>query len=700
MPAEPRGLRLSVLGIVVISLFVALLGRAWYLQVMAAPQAEQVTAANQVRTIQIPPMRGRITDRAGRILADNKPTLVVTVDRKAIAKKSVRDPLFTRLAGVLGTTPEALEKRRNDGRFDPLLPVPLGEGVAEGVDESVAVYLRERMEDYVGVSVQEGWQRVYRYSPIASHIVGYVGRIPGEEASDFRAKGYQLSDTVGRNGIELSFEDDLRGTPGFVKYEIDARGRVVQELEKVEPIPGRDVQLAIDLKVQQYAEQVLDAGLKEARTRTPKEKPGVTFKAPAGALVVQDPRNGQILAMASNPPFDNRFFVGGISQKKYDELFGDGSGNPQVNRAVQGGYQIGSTMKLFTSVAALNSKILPYANFDIDDTGTYEIPDCKDEPSGCVKSNAGGALYGKINLPEALIVSSDVYFYGLGNDMWRNLKTPYLQEEVRRFGFGQKSGIDLPFEKAGIVPTKEVKAELAAKGIISKREGRNYFTGDNIQLAIGQGLLSVTPLQLVGGYNTFANGGTHWRPLIALNVLAPGTPDGAVAGVVDLTQGSIVRSFDPQVLDQVSLPPTVYSPILQGLVGVLRSYVNGHKGTGVEPFRTYNYEAYPIAGKTGTAQDATKLDEKDNSLFVGFGPIKAGEPAQYTIGAVLEQAGYGSWSAAPVVRCMFEAISGQRAMAEPIEAEPLDKDAATRAAVLPALTDTTCLVNPPSDIND
>jgi penicillin-binding protein 2 len=692
-------LRLSILGIVMVSLFVALLGRVWYLQVMNEQSGQEVTTVNEVRTIQIPPMRGRIVDRVGRVLADNKRTLVVTVDRKMIRRQSARVPLFTRLAGALGTTPEELEKRRNDARYDPLLPLP----VAEGVDESIAVYLRERQEDYPGVEVTEGWQRVYRYSPVASHIVGYVGRIPDtDEADEYRAQGYLLSDIVGRSGIEMSFESDLRGTPGYVKYEVDANNRVVQEVERVDPIPGRDVQLAIDLKVQQYAEQILEAGLKEARARTPKDKPGVYFKAPAGSLVVEDPRNGEILAMASNPPFDNRFFVGGVSQAKYEELFGETSGNPQVNRAIQGQYQLGSTMKMFTSVAALNSGIIPYANYEIDDKGTYVIPKCADEPSGCEKKNAGGAIYGKINLPEALLVSSDVYFYGIGNDMWTRSAEGQniLQDEVRNFGLGAESGIDLPFEQAGIVPTREVKADLARRGIISEREGKNYYTGDNIQLAIGQGLLSVTPLQLVNGYATFANGGTHFRPLIALRVLTPGTPDGAAPGMVDLSQASDVTVFQPEATGHVSLAPNVYQPILQGLIGVLRGFANGHKGTGVEPFRTYNYDAFPIAGKTGTAQDATKLDEKDSSLFVGFGPVKAGTTPQYTVGAVLEQAGYGSWSAAPVVRCMFEAISGQRPMAEPVESEPLDKQAATKAAVLPPVSDTSCLVNPPTPVND
>ena len=247
--------------------------------------------------------------------------------------------------------------------------------------------------------------------------------------------------------------------------------------------------------------------------------------------MVEDPRNGEILAMASNPPFDNRFFVGGISQAKYEELFGETSGNPLVNRAIQGQYQIGSTMKMFTSVAALNSGIIPYANYTIDDKGTYVIPECKDEPSGCEKKNAGGALYGKINLPQALLVSSDVYFYGLGNDMWTRSAEGQniLQDEVRTgSASAQKSGIDLPFEKAGIVPTARGEGRPgAARHHLRSGRATNYFTGDNIQLAIGQGLLSVTPLQLVNGYATFANGGTHFRPLIALRVLAPGTPDGA-----------------------------------------------------------------------------------------------------------------------------------------------------------------------------
>ena len=264
------------------------------------------------------------------------------------------------------------------------------------------------------------------------------------------------------------------------------------------------------------------------------------YPAPAGAVVVQDPNNGAIRAMATYPTYDNRWFVGGLRNEKFEQLFpDDGERSPLVNRTVTGRYQLGSTMKLFTSVAALTSGQIPNPNWALDDGGEYTIPNCPPTVR-CTFSNSGGAIYGRINMPAALTVSSDVYYYTLGVDMYRR-QGDVLQDGVRRFGLGSPTGIDLPYEYGGTVPDAELKADLAERGVISEDEGQGYFVGDNLQLAIGQGLLSVTPLQLANGYSTFANGGTLWRPFVVQAVLAPGAPD-LEPGRVDLASAVVVDS--------------------------------------------------------------------------------------------------------------------------------------------------------------
>jgi penicillin-binding protein 2 len=676
--ADVRGPRLSILAIVVAALFLALFGRLWYLQVMESQSFEQVAVANQVRTVQLEPMRGRILDSQGRVLADNRRSLMVAVDRAAIRRETARDALFTRLAGVLGTTPEKLDERYTSGVYEPYLPLP----VAEDVDERVAVFLKERREDYPGVEVVEGWERVYRFAPLASHIVGYVGRIPAEDKDQYEEKGYLLSDTVGRNGVELTYEDDLRGKPGFVRFEVDARGRVVRVLDRVEPTPGNDVQLTIDLKVQQFAEMVLERGLEEARTRTPRNKPGVYFEAPAGAMSVLDPRSGQVVALATYPTFDNRWFTKPIPQTQFEQLFPDGERSPLVNRAIAGRYQLGSTMKLFSGLAAVESGFLPNPRFTINDQGFYEIRNCE-PPQPCRYTNAGGerTKYGAIDLPLALTVSSDVYFYRIGAEMWQNLQGDVLQDGIRKFGLGSESGIDLPYEYGGIVPDAALKKRLADQGVINKDEGAGYFTGDNLQLAIGQGLLTATPLQLANGYATFANGGTVWTPHVVARILAPGTPD-AGPGQVDLAQGIVVRDIQPVATGTVGIAPDVRAAVLEGLVGVMRS----PRGTAYNTFRDYDWDAFPVAGKTGTAQDFTQKDERDSSLFAAFGPIN--DTPRYAAAAVLERSGFGAWSAAPVVKCFYEGIAGQVPMPEVIQSDALDRTS-TRTATMPQLPEDT-----------
>jgi penicillin-binding protein 2 len=696
MPAETRGLRLSVIGIVVFSLFVALVARLWYLQVVQKDDLAQVASANQVRTVPLPPMRGRILDRVGRVLADNDSTLNVTIDRKVVKTKADRDALFQRLAGALKTTPDELEKRYQSPKYNVYEALPL----AEGVDESTAIFLKERREDYPGVEVVEGFVRKYRYAPLASQIVGYMGAISKDNQSDYTKKGYQLSDRVGVAGVEATYESVLHGQPGHIKYAVDARNRVLGVVERVEPVPGNDVQLTIDLKLQQYTEQILQNGIIEARSHlvsvTNKDlhaqATGQTFQAPAGAGVIEDPNNGEILGMASYPTFDNRWFIGDLPQAKYSALFPeDSSRSPLTNRAISGGYTIGSTMKLFTSVAALQSGALSGPNEVYDDQGRYEIPECYDERVGCVFHNSGGLKPGRIDLQNAISMSSDDFFYRLGVSMFRDIsEKDVFQKTLYQFGFGSDTGIDLPFESSGRVPTAEVKKKLAASGAISKADGEGYFVGDNLQLAIGGGLFAASPLQLVNGYATFANGGDHLVPHVGLAVLAAGAPSKA-PGLVDMAQAQPLQLIGKTVANHIDLEQSWRDAITRGLIGVTQKGTFPF-GTANKTFANYNFANYPIAAKTGTAQAGNGEAANDSSLFVGFGPVRAGDVPQYTIGSIIEKGGFGAEGAAPVVKCLFEAVSGQNKtpLAEPQQSDPLDPNT-LQVATLPPLQDTNCL---------
>ena len=717
MAGQTSGLRLGVLALVVVSLFAALFSRLWFLQVAAPPDLVQTVRSSHVKAVQVPAMRGRILDGKGRILADNRRVLNIVVDRKAIQKRVVRTELFGRLAGVIEVAPEDMEKKYKDKDLDPLLPLPL----AHDVSEPQAAFLRERLDDFTGVQVEEAWDRVYRFAPLASNIIGFLGRINKDEiATLVDQKGYLRSDLVGRSGIEQQFEDVLRGKPGFQKYERDAAGQPIAQLQgpenRQDPTAGNDVQLTVDIEVQQYAEQILDAELRNRRLqRPPRSQNLITgdfigdikhpFAAPAGSLVVLEPTTGRVVAMASNPPYDNRWFSEPLTDEKFKQLFGDPKIKnaaddpthfPLLNRPIQGLYQIGSTMKLFTSIASLQSGVIsPEDRPKVENSHwLYEIPDCPPgEPSGCTRQNAGGAKYGRPNLLEALTASSDAYFYNLGAQLWQRDPTgDILQKELRSFGLGSASGIALPNEASGYVPDKALKKKFAENKVISKLEGGGYYIGDNINLAIGQGLLAVTPLQLANAYATFANGGNLLTPTIATHVYAAGGPRVEDQPyVLDTAKAETLQTFDPVSRGEVAVDDNFRADIMQGLQGVTQNCcVNSldvgfpRPGTAYSTFKGYDYEAYPIFGKTGTAQDKDKIDWKDTSLFSAFGIPPGQTDPQYQVTAIIEQAGFGSGSAAPVVRCMFEKLATPGSFAPVKQSDEL-KRTQSKAAILPPL---------------
>ncbi|MGD9791840.1 MAG: penicillin-binding protein 2 [Acidimicrobiia bacterium] len=668
MADVPR-LRLGVLGIVIVSLFAVLLGRLWYLQILTAPDASAVATVNIKRTVQLTPTRGRILDRNGVVLADNKASTVITVDRKVIVKKKDRTQLFERVAAVIEPDPakvadkaKAFESRYNDERYQELEALP----VAENVTDRQAIYLRERVEDFPGLDVREQQVRTYPYGNLASHIIGYVGRIPKENKELYTKRAeprYQPSDIVGVAGIELLFEDDLRGVPGQVVYEVDATNRVIRKTSEVAPQSGRDVVLTIDAKTQQLAEQALQAELEYRRTQSPslsaeQQALGLsvadTFKAPAGSVVVQDPNNGDIIAMASNPSFDLRELSSGITRDRSailncpketaDAGLCDPEAAPLLNRAVQGKYAPGSTFKLVTSMAMIATGLHP-SDYIIEDEGSFQLPKCE-EGEKCKWSNAGGAKYGDVNVIRALTVSSDVFYYNLGYEFFKDqgIYGLAIQDMAERLGFGQASGVQLPFESPGFVPTPARKKARHDDNPSAYPTGF-YPIGDNVNLAVGQGDMLATPLQLANAYSTFANEGFVNSPNIVEKVTAPRT--------VDTELGETVRVIGQRTLrDKLAMPDAVRDPIMLGLVGVTKA----GDGTAHKTFDGFPLDTTPVAGKTGTAQTGAKqLDKDDTSLFVAFAPAFA---PKYTVSVVMEKSGFGAQAAAPVARLMFESLLG------------------------------------------
>lgn len=721
MPRESRMSRLAVLATVAMLLGSLLTVRLWFLQAVDAPGLEQRVQEVRTRTVKLTSERGRIFDIKGRIMADNERLLTITLDRAVISGPLARQQMWNRLSGALGMSVQELEDRYVSKRYNQLQPVPL----KEDVSEDLAIFLRERSEDYPGIDIVENWRREYPYAPMASHVLGFLGAIRESETTYYKNLGYDPDARVGQFGVEQTYESVLRGKSGYVKYEVDSRGRILRLIERKEPIPGNDLQLTIDLDIQQFTEQALQTEIMvRRRTEAPTvlsfgqpdpAYPEVTYyKAPAGSTVVLNHETGAVVAMASYPNFDNRWFNAGITSEKFAELFPvtkDPDQSILVNRAISGRYNLGSAFKPFVAFAALNTgQLAGGTEYTLKDEGSYKLESIPKERCQlnvkCVFKNAvcgNGApcKYGRINVVTALAVSSDVFFYKIGEQIFTQRgNKPVLEEQVRLFGFGSPTEIDLPYEFIGTIPNKELKQRLAASGAIAKDEGRGFYVGDNVQFSIGQGLLSASPLQLAVGYGALANGGKVMRPRVVRAILAPGTPNGK-SGRVNLAKSIVLQSFaEPQVVRDIQIRPEIRDPIVRGLTrviegpGVTSDFY--HSTTGEKLFRSYPSRALPIAGKTGTAQGAGNLPWNDSSVFGSFSK----DPKQpYSVVAYLEKSGYGSRAAAPVVKCVYTALAGKTAVAPAVPADPLDT--ASFAVASPQLMQNPlCLVGVGSSVRD
>jgi penicillin-binding protein 2 len=639
-PDPPRRLRLSLLSFAVFGLFLALFGRLWYLQVLAGDRYGDLAEGNRIRQVVVDAPRGRILDRHGRLLVGNRAAWAVTVKLDQAGTARQRDRVLDRLGGVLHLPRRTLDERLRDYTGSPLRGVP----VAQDVPATTIFYLAEHARDFPGVAPEVLALRDYPHGTLAAHLLGYVAEISEQELADRRFSGHHAGDLVGKAGVELTYDRFLRGTDGVEDLEVNAAGRVVRTLATKEPVPGMDLRLSIDLDVQQTAERSLADGMAAART-LPDSQRGGTYPAPAGAAVVLDPGDGSLLALASLPEYDPRKFVGGISKRDYAAYIADPA-KPLLDRAVQSVYPPGSTWKPITAMSGLRTgAINPSSTFSCPGAftfGSYVKHDWK--PSG----------HGTVDLTQSLRLSCDVYYYNVGAAYARAERTQELdhqpvteamQATARAFGFGRAPRLDLPFAADGTVPDRawrrrwweqHKQAYCAAKDPVDQdlcREGWHWQGGDDLNIAIGQGDLQVSPLQLASAYAALANGGTVYAPHVAQALVDPATR-------------RVARTIAPKVTSAVAVPPSAFAAVDQALATVPQS------GTAVSAFSGFPLDRVPVAGKTGTAD---LPPQAPFAWFASFAPVGA---PKYAVVVMVEQGGHGGESAAPVARAIYERLFG------------------------------------------
>ncbi|MCU1371241.1 MAG: Penicillin-binding protein 2 [Ilumatobacteraceae bacterium] len=685
MTSDSSRHRLGLLAVAALSLFGALFARLWFLQIVEGDTAQAEATANTTDTDITPAPRGRILDRNGIVLVDNRESIVVGIDRQEFGdlEKPKQKQLLTRLSSTLSAgrpveekvSVADLEKKLDDSRYSKFRPVP----VAEDISEEDEIYFSEQASQYPAVVVERTTVRVYPYGSLAAHVLGYVGPLSDGQWKDLKKdndpkKPYIQADEIGKAGVESYYEKDLRGTPGRQVFRVDRTGKVVGEdkSKRIEPKPGDDLYLAIDAKVQYKAEEALQARL------------SLSFDGPAGkeagGLVVLDQSTGQVRAMASYPTYNPADLVGGISCPVWRDLQGlprdggdcgddikretkllkendDAPVAKLLNRAYQGAYQPASTFKLASAYAALKDGVRTVDSQTMDN-GYINI--CGgDEGPGCEKQNADRTPHGPVTLSPALTVSSDVYFYEVGRDFWAKgtrdrLGETAFQDGVGELGYGEKTGIDLPVESAGQMPTPQGEMELAMALYdkdpayydndkdLAKQAGR-WNTGYSADMAIGQ-KLTVTPLQTANAYAALANGGTLFQPSVLEKITVAGQPD------------QIHRRYEPKVIRTIDWGPN-REAFITGFRGVVDPSSGNAGGTAVSTFQGFPFDAMPLAGKTGTAQTGEFKNGRkkpDNSVFVAF---TDGGPSSWVASAMLEYSGSGAGAAAPAVRMVLEPIA-------------------------------------------
>jgi penicillin-binding protein 2 len=464
----------------------------------------------------------------------------------------------------------------------------------------VVSYLSEHASSFPGVTVDQVWLRSYPYHQIAAHIFGTVGEVTEQQLKERRYSGVTQGDRVGQSGIEYSYDRFLRGKNGARRVLVDASGDPHGTIGSVPSVPGHQLRLSLDLDVQKVGQQAISGD--------------------QGAFAVMDVHTGALIALGSNPSFDPNLFSKGIKASVYKALNSEANGAPLIDRAIQGGYPVGSTFKLITASAALQGGLITPGT-TLYDPGYLKV-------GGVTFKNAEGAVHGALALRDALRVSDDVFFYKLGLEANNTGNGLLVQRWAARYGLGRLTGIDVPGELPGLIPSPKWRNNLYKKHLTD----RIWTPGDNINLAVGQGDVRVSPLQLAVAYAALANGGTVLRPHLGERI--------------EDQSGRVIQEFSARARRKLHMDPGNRQAIIDGL----RAAASANGGTSTSVFQGF---PIPIAGKTGTAEKG--LGRKDQSWYVALAPYPS---FRYVVVVTAEHGGFGADTAAPEARKILAALFG------------------------------------------
>ncbi|MGH1562357.1 penicillin-binding protein 2 [Mumia sp. DW29H23] len=656
--------RVVVVQVLVVALFATLLARLWYVQVVGGDEYQARAENNANRQVVVQPQRGLVVDAMGRALAANRVTWVVTVDRSRLTRLDPEEQteVLGRLATLVDLKYDVLLDRiklcGEEGAPEPPVcwngspyePVP----VAQDVPSDVALSLSERAEEFPAVAAEQRSVRAYP-SPEgvnAAQLLGYVSPITADEYDAARASDDETlnaASVVGRAGVERSYDADLRGVPGTTGKSVDSHGRVIAEGDAVDPEAGSTLVTSIDARVQALAETQLEKAIKKART-THDDVTGRDYEATAGAAVVLDPDDGRVIAAASYPSYDPQVWVDGITDRQLKALYADDSGTPLLSRVTQAQLAPGSTWKPFVAAGALEDRW---------DTGSRLNCSSGLQVGNRWFKNYESASYGPIGFDQALSVSCDTFFYRIAYEAWMeqggseadtDVHDP-LVEMARAFGFGERTGIDIPGEASGRIgdrqwrqdywkANKDRYCKIAAKPEKVKSaylrlfarefcaDGYVYRAGDAVNFSIGQGETLVTPLQLATAYAALANGGTLYEPRVGKAVLA--------------ADGSVVRDIAPKKAGRVPVTKKHLKYIDDALLDTART------GTMAWKMGGFPLDQVKLRSKTGTAE----VTGRQTTGWV------ASYDDNYVVVMMMEQGGTGSGSSGEAVRAIWEGLYG------------------------------------------
>ncbi len=610
--------RVAAAALLVLCGFGLIVARYVYLQVIRYDYYSTRAEANRISLLPIVPNRGLITDRNGVVLARNYSayTLEITPSKVQNLEETINE-----LAEIIEIQPKDRRRFRkllDESKNFESLPIR-----TRLTDEEVARFIARRYK-FPGVDIKARLFRQYPLGEIASHAIGYIGRINQREMAkieedDELAANYRGTEHIGKTGLEQSYEKDLHGISGFEQVEVDASGRAVRSLDRTPPVPGNNLQLTLDIELQKIAEQA--------------------FGNRRGSLVAIEPSTGGVLAFVSTPRFDPNLFVDGITTENWDVL-NNSPDHPMINRAMNGAYPPGSTFKPFMALAALETGKRS-ASYAFHDPGFFVFGN-----NTFNDDKKGG--HGLVDMVKSIVVSCDTYYYTLANEMGIDL----ISEFMGKLGFGSRTGIDISGESVGVLPSKEWKQRR-----FKKPEQKKWFAGETISIGIGQGYNAYTPLQLAHATATLANSGVMFKPHI-------------VKYVVD-AQSGVPRMVEPTPVADLGYKPENLDVVRRGMIGVMTG------GTGARAFAGAKYQA---AGKTGTAQvfslKGAKYVEhevherlRDHALFIAYAP--ADKPT-IALAVLVENGGFGAAAAAPIARQVLDYyIAGIK----PAGAAPEDPDA-------------------------